>query len=214
MRFAAPHSLTAVVLALFCLLPATPAKADTFSFITVGTTSLGYFVAADDYGDYTIRRYDSSGISPCGANAQACYQTYSAYTGQISYTTYQPSLAVNPSPVAGSGCTVDAGSIPGATSFCNNGHEALGNGAGVWSVTDGAAALIFAGAPANSINITTSGNLYWADGYHENLMLALDLTTLATPVPLPAPAPEPGSLLLLATGTLGVLGAARRRLAQ
>lgn len=211
MLFAGPRSPMAILVALFCLTLALEAKADTFSFITVGPTSLGYFVGADDYGDYTVRRYDASGVSPCGANAPACYQTYSAYTGKTSYTTFQPELASNPSPVAGSGCTVSASTIPGATSFCNNGHEALGNIAGVWSVDNGAASLIFGGAPANSIGITSSGNLYWADGYHENLMVALNLTTLAAPVPIQVDAPEPGSLVLLSTGALALAGAARRR---
>ena len=212
MRFTCPRNWTAVLLAFLCWSLTQTAKADTYTWTVVTPTNRGNFVAADDYGDYTlnITLASASGFEPCGKNAYTCFQTYSAYTQQNTYTTFQPVLLSDPDPTAGSGCTFNASLIDGGVSYCNNGHQVVGNVAGVWAVDTGVPSLIWSGAPANSVMLTSSGNIFFADGYHENLIFGVDTTTVKAALPLTI-TPEPSSLWMLGTGALGLLGAGRRR---
>jgi hypothetical protein len=51
--------------------------------------------------------------------------------------------------------------------------------------------------------MTANGNVFFIDGALDTLDVAIDLDTI--------PAPEPGSLMLLGTGALGMVGMMRRR---
>jgi hypothetical protein len=60
------------------------------------------------------------------------------------------------------------------------------------------------GSTLDQVVMNGSGDFAWVDGLHETIFEAVDQTTGSVP--------EPTSLLLLATGSLTLIGTIRRRL--
>jgi hypothetical protein len=186
------------------------AAADTYSIQVIAPEDRGSFVAGDDFGDYVISLSPSMAASPCGATAANCYATYSASTGETTYSATIPTLATDPSPTPGSGCVSSPSDFFGST-WCDNGHEVL---AGVFSPAigpesigtfDGSSLsdLMLNGVADQNAILTANGDFFFDDATDDNLVEALDVNTAVTP--------EPSSLALAGTGALVVLEVLRRR---
>jgi hypothetical protein len=190
------------------------AHADSYSWMSVLQTQNENFAGGDDFGNYTINISNSFAYGPggnCGGViSNTCYETHYANNASPSYSTTVPALWTNPDPVAGTeDCSLYAGS---RSVLCNNGHALY---FGFVTKPDGSEIRgMFAGATPDYTDylgsasfdggfMTANGNAYFIDGLHDTLDIALNRS--ATPVP------EPGSLLLLGTGGLAMLGAVRRR---
>ena len=173
----------------------------------------------DDYGDYTINIINSINGDPhpmCAgvSNPGSCFETVYANDPThpvISVTA--PALPVDPSPRAGNVSSCD---IPAAFEviheFCGNGHlffsalyDAPPGGKdllGLFDGTDPTTDFLGRGSIDGGF-MTANGNVFFIDGALDTLDVAVDLDTI--------PAPEPGSLMLLGTGALGMVGMMRRR---
>ncbi len=186
------------------------ASADTYAAGYYGLNDdVGQFVAADDFGDTVIVLYQEA---PCGGHVQNCYLVN--LPGAARYETTIPTLRVDPSPPAGSGCVAAPSTFFGTT-FCNNGHE-LFSGTfdtptdsvrGLFDGTDPLIDKIFGDQADGHLVFTASGDLYFDDGAYDVLAVARDVTS-ANAI---AATPEPSTWLLLGTGVLAMGGLLRKR---
>jgi hypothetical protein len=195
-------SLAAVVLILPTLLASHPAKADTYKITVVGMTQNENFAGIDDKGNFVV----NANPVKCGEQiGDPCFEVFDF--GQPSFfTTTEPVLNFDD----GVPCTVAVSPALGqstANGMCNNGHEILSiltPVPGIRGVYDGpnlsdviSNQLSFDGGFINA-----NGDAVFISGVTNELIFAQDLTTAATP--------EPGSLYLLGTGGLAMLGTLRR----
>lgn len=198
------------------------AFADTYSLTAVDYTQSENFYAGDDFGNYTISVDDLLIHIPnfsCGGviDASSCYETHYINRATDVFTVTPPSLWNDPDPIAGSDpCTVDPdrGFHP-LHILCGNGHVIFGgfydrpDGSelrGIWSGSDPNPTLDYIGdGTIDGGFMTDNGNAYFIDGVHDTLDVALDLSAV--------PVPEPGSVVLLGTGALLLMGLLRRRAA-
>lgn len=147
-----------------------------------------------------------------------CYETHYINSSTPVFTTAPPPLWNDPDPIAGSdSCALDAGSgFHAYRILCDNGHMIFAGSfdlpggsylRGIWSGSDPDLYADYLGS--GSIDggfMTANGNAYFIDGLHDSLDVALDLSA--------APVPEPGTLVLLGTGALSLLGITCRRFAR
>jgi hypothetical protein len=182
------------------------AFADTYQFFEgIANTNEGSIYGIDNAGTMVIYLFNSSKCDPYIPNP--CYGVY--VDGLFSYTTAAPP-ALNYD--GGTLCATPAGFEDLATTVCNNGRVVFGarfnpNGDpnGLYAGPYSDPQLIdFPSIPNTpSLYLNSAGDFAFADGTHEILVFALDLTT--------RPTPEPTSFVLLGTGVLGLIGVARRK---
>jgi hypothetical protein len=192
----AASSLLALVFAA-----AHPAEADTYKVTVVDMTQDENFLGIDDKGDFVVN--DSNHSSKCGEmTGNPCFEVF--LIGQSPY--FSPTAPVLTFD-NGSSCTValDASFAPQTTAsgICNNGHEIFGAVTKIFGVFDGpdTSDMFFKGTFDGGF-INANGDAVYIDGFADELIFAQDLTSAT---------PEPGSLLLLGTGCLWILGSLRYR---
>jgi hypothetical protein len=208
--------LSAAVVAIAAV-PSTlpiPALADTYQIFNLGVANSHSIFGIDTAGAVVIQ-------SPTGPGSALLYQTYvdGILTGSSATI---PNLTYD----NGSPCTPTVS--PGITwvsglgqTRCNNGHEVyFGNfptPAGPNPETHGIftgpnltdrltdPALLFVDSSTlDQVVMNGSGDFAWVNGLEETIFEAVDQT--------PSKVPEPTSLFFLATGSLTLIGAIRRRL--
>src|SRR5882724_7371770 len=201
--------LSAAAIAIAALL-STPALADSFQIFNLGIANSHTIFGIDTAGTVVIQ-------SPTGPGNQLLYQIY-VNGVLISSSTTIPSLAYD----NGTPCTPTV--TPPITytglgqTRCNNGHEVYfatfptpagpnPEETGIFTgpnLTDRLTNPSVSGDTLDQVLMNSSGDFAWVNARDETIVEAEDQTTRSLP--------EPGSLLLLATGSLTLIGTIRRRL--
>jgi hypothetical protein len=198
-------SAAAVAIAALPSTLPTPALADTFQIFNLGNANNHNIFGIDTAGAVVIQ-------SPTAPNFELLYQTYVDGV-LLNSSTSIPSLSYD----NGTPCTptVSAGITLGlGQTRCNNGHEVYFGtfpipgpnleGMGIFTgpnLTDRLTDPSVISSTLDTVVMNASGDFAWVDGRDETIFEAVDQSI-----------PEPGSLLLVATGSLTLIGTIRRRL--
>jgi hypothetical protein len=204
-------SAAAVAIAALPSTLPTPALADTFQIFNLGIANSHTVFGIDTAGAVVIQ-------SLTGPGGALLYQTYVAGI-LINSSTTIPGLTYDNgtpcTPTVSPGITWTSGA--GATR-CNNGHEVYyatfptpggpnPEGMDIFTgpnLTDRLTDPSVITSTLDQVAMNGSGDFAWVDGLDETIFEAVDLTSPKVP--------EPTSLLFLATGSLALVGAIRRRL--
>ncbi|MEO6807161.1 MAG: PEP-CTERM sorting domain-containing protein [Edaphobacter sp.] len=194
---------------------AQPACADSYSIFNLGDANGQGIYGIDTAGDVVIWS-----MNGCGVSATYCYSTY-----VVGVAASDGSLA----PVLlydnGSSCGSTPAGMNTSKTVCNGNWIGLGslynpngdlNGVYAGSGSD----LDYLGiGSVDQAFLNSVGDFAWTDGQNEEMYVAIrnsppsfgavDLSILQDSVP--AETPEPGSLLLMATGLVGITAVLRRK---
>jgi hypothetical protein len=207
---------TAVVAILLVLLGSgRAARADSYSIFNLGDANGQGIYGIDTAGDVVVW-----GMSGCGVSATYCYSTY------------VDGVATNDGSVAplllydnGTACGSTPAGMNASKEVCNGQWVGLGslynpngdlNGVYVGSGSD----LEFLGSGSvDQAFLNSVGDFAWTDGQNDEMYVAIrnsppsfDAVDLSVPQnSTPAETPEPGSLLLMATGFVGITAVIRRK---
>jgi hypothetical protein len=201
-------SAAALVIAALPFTLPTPALADTFQFFNLGNANNHNIFGIDTSGAAVIVTPDPA---PGG---NLLYQTYVGGV-LINSSTTIPNLIYD----NGTACTPTVAapvtSTPGlGKTRCNNGHEVYFGTfptpspnlemSGIYAgpnLTDHLTDPSAIDSTLDQVVMNGSGDFAWVDGRNETIFEAVNQSI-----------PEPGTLLLLATGSLTLIGTIRRRL--
>jgi len=176
------------------LVPA-PVHADTYQIFNLGT----------DNG-FNVIDIDTAGVVIIFNTFTSNYLTVD-HGVVVNTTSTLPSLTYD----NGAACSIPAGfaSPPSNKIICNNGRTGFGS----LFNPNGDPGGVYTGPPSDLTRIdpsgtddlallNSSGDFAWDDGLQDGIFEAIDLTT---------DTPEPGSLLLVCTGCVSLLGVLRRK---
>jgi PEP-CTERM motif len=176
------------------LVPA-PVHADTYQIFNLGT----------DNG-FNVIDIDTSGVVIIFNTFTSNYLTVD-HSVVVNTTSTLPSLTYD----NGAACSVPSGfaARPGGKVICNNGRTGFGSAFN----PNGDPGGVYTGPPSDLTRVdpsgtddlallNSSGDFAWDDGLQDGIFEAIDLTT---------DTPEPGSLLLVGTGCVSLLGVLRRK---
>jgi hypothetical protein len=206
-------SIVAIVIILLC--SARPAGADSYSIFNLGNANGQGIYGIDTVGDVVVWS-----MSGCGVSATYCYSTYVNGVATSDGSVAPVLLYDN-----GTSCGSTPAGMNASKEVCNGSWIGLGslynpngdlNGVYIGSGSD---LDYLGGGSVDQAFLNSFGDFAWTDGQNEEMYVAIrnsppsfgavDLSVLQDPDP--AQTPEPGSLLLMATGLLGITAALRRK---
>lgn len=184
------------------------ARADLYHVTELGNTYANDMIGITSSGDVVIHYLYRNDVC---AGSLPCWGTFSE-DGSVAYSAVAPAVTYDNGGAACNNSSLPIAVDDPAVMVCNDGRVAF-TYAGhwqLWTAPDpangplsvGDITLLFQGS-AGPVFMNARGDVAFSNGYTN--FVAYDLG--------PTPAPEPSSLLLLATGAIGVAGSLRRRLA-
>ena len=196
--FAQWLSSAIVVLVALMFSAPRPAFADSYTIYDLGDDNAHGIYGIDSAGDVVIW-----GGSGCGISSLTCYVTY--LNGVATNDSGTPPILTYDD---GTSCASAPAGFNVSKSVCNDGWIGFGSfyypGGGAHGVYTGSGSdlqLLHSGS-ADQVFLNSVGDFAWTDGLDDEMFVAIRNSDTT---------PEPGTLLLVATGVVGITAMIRRR---
>jgi PEP-CTERM motif len=202
------RAIAAAVVILFCFVR--PALADSYTIFNLGNDNGRGIYGIDATGDVV-----TWGNTGCGTSA-VCYTTYVDGVATSDAST-APSFAYD----NGTACSSSPAGFNAPKSVCNNGWIGLesvyspnGDANGVYLGSESDPDFL-SGGSADHVYLNAVGDFAWVNGMDDQMYVAIlnsapALGLFVQPEVATATTPEPGTLLLVATGLVGITLGVRR----